>query len=333
MAVYYVFQGETYSEERTGGYVWSPKLTKDGRKNSGYENMKDIHEGDFILHNNNGEVVAISVARSDCFSAEQPAELKNAQKDIEWNDDGYKINLDYYEFEFPLQITNYQDFLARTYSEDSAFDRRGIGKSQYMCHLSNIHAGFILTQAARIEEYGAPRDMLYMALSYLKFSLDENEYDKSEIEEILQLVRKRSENDKPEWKFKRKPTDFLEIDKYLYHRKLDLQAATDALTKAEYKCEVDPSHKTFTSISGKPYTEAYHLIPLNRWYNFDSSLDVMENIVSLCPHCHSALLYGDKYSILRTLWDKREEVLSKCGIKLSMEEFFAYYGMAVNVIV
>lgn len=28
MAVYYVFQGETYDEERAGGYVWSPQLNE-----------------------------------------------------------------------------------------------------------------------------------------------------------------------------------------------------------------------------------------------------------------------------------------------------------------
>ena len=332
MSIFYVFQGKTYKQERDGGYVWSPKLTKDGRKNPGYENMKDVHKGDFILHNNNGEVVAISVANSNCFSAAQPTELKNAQKDIEWDDDGYRINLDYYELKVPFQITFYQEFLARTFSEDSAFDKRGIGKSQYMCHLSNIHASFILTQAARTEEVGASELMLYIALSDLKFSLDENEYSKSELEEILQLLKNRSEKDKPKWKFKRKPTDLIEIDGHLYP-KLDLQAAADALAKAKYKCEVDPSHKTFTSIANKPYTEPYHLIPLNRSYNFRPSLDVMENIVSLCPHCHSALLYGDNYDILSTLWKKREEALAKCGIELSLEEFYAYYGKVVTITV
>ncbi|MDI7817369.1 hypothetical protein QMM58_13390 [Clostridioides difficile] len=65
MAVYYVFQGETYDEERTGGYVWSPKLDKAGHKNAGYTMMTNIRKGDFILHNSNGEVMSISVAQTD----------------------------------------------------------------------------------------------------------------------------------------------------------------------------------------------------------------------------------------------------------------------------
>ncbi len=50
MSVYYVYQGETYEEERKGGYVWSPKLTKSGGKNAGYSMMTYIKKDDFILH-------------------------------------------------------------------------------------------------------------------------------------------------------------------------------------------------------------------------------------------------------------------------------------------
>ena len=68
MSIFYVFQGKTYKHERDGGYVWSPKLTKDGRKNPGYENMKDVHKGDFILHNNKRWIFVIS-NKNDIFAA------------------------------------------------------------------------------------------------------------------------------------------------------------------------------------------------------------------------------------------------------------------------
>lgn len=31
MAAFYVNQGESYRDEREGGFVWSPKLASDGR--------------------------------------------------------------------------------------------------------------------------------------------------------------------------------------------------------------------------------------------------------------------------------------------------------------
>lgn len=42
-------------------------------------------------------------------------------------------------------------------------------------------------------------------------------------------------------------------------------------------------------------TEPYHLIPISKYKDFDyknCSLDTMENIVSICSHCHNLLHYG-----------------------------------------
>lgn len=45
MSIFYVFQGETYNEESSGGYVWSPQLNKSGRKNAGYTMMTQVKKG------------------------------------------------------------------------------------------------------------------------------------------------------------------------------------------------------------------------------------------------------------------------------------------------
>ena len=142
-------------------------------------------------------------------------------------------------------------------------------------------------------------------------------------------------DEKSEWKFEKKSQEFTEITGKFYPKR-DINMAAAALAKADYKCEVDSKHKTFTSIANKPYTEAFHLVPLNKWYCYNTSLDVPENIVSLCPNCYKKILFGnddEKYNVLMDLWEKREEVLEKSGIKLSCEEFFKYYGMLVTITV
>ncbi len=45
--------------------------------------------------------------------------------------------------------------------------------------------------------------------------------------------------------------------------KRNLVNATEALIYANYKCEVDSSHKTFQRKNGKDCTEAHHLIPIS----------------------------------------------------------------------
>ncbi len=55
----------------------------------------------------------------------------------------------------------------------------------------------------------------------------------------------------------------------------------------KYRCEADPTHMLFTArATGFPFLEAHHLLPLKYQRHFPSSLDMQENIVALCPHCH-----------------------------------------------
>lgn len=55
---------------------------------------------------------------------------------------------------------------------------------------------------------------------------------------------------------------------------------------------------------------------------------MMENIVSLCSHCHNLLHYGklkDKLPILKKLYNERKDALVKVGLNISLEELTEYY--------
>ena len=81
--------------------------------------------------------------------------------------------------------------------------------------------------------------------------------------------------------------------------KRDVKIAADALKRAGYVCEVDPSDRIFIRKNGKGYTEPHHLIPISKYKDYNYSLDVMENIVSLCSHCHNLLHMGPLYLTLK----------------------------------
>ena len=54
----------------------------------------------------------------------------------------------------------------------------------------------------------------------------------------------------------------------------------------------------------------------------------MENIVSLCSHCHNLLHYGrleDKKPILEKLYNERKEALSSVGLEITFEKLLEYY--------
>jgi len=328
MAVYYVFQGETYAEERTGGYVWSPQLNKSGGKNAGYTMMTSIRKGDFILHNSNGKIMSISIAQNDCYVANQPHELSVAETTVEWNDDGYRVDTKYFDFDVPVITTNHKEWLAAHFVEGSAFTRAGTGKQQYMCHLADEHAIYLIEQAIRLQ---TDRELL----NHLNNALDEivgdkeSEYDPVEMESINELVEDFSGSTVPTWEG-RMETQAMRMSSKTGREipKRDTKRAADALAHAEFLCEYDSSDRTFLRKNGNPYTEPHHLIPISKYKDFDYSVDVMENIVSLCSHCHNLLHYGrfeDKKTILEKLYNERIDAVRTCGLDLTLEKLFSYY--------
>ena len=107
----------------------------------------------------------------------------------------------------------------------------------------------------------------------------------------------------------------------------DPKTALNALSYAKYLCEVDPKHKTFLRKNGKTtYTEPHHLVPLSAYKDFNVSLDVEENIVSLCSHCHNLIHYGnDSKKLIEFLYKLRKDDLEKVGIIISLDELLNYY--------
>ena len=151
MSIFYVFQGETYEQERAGQNVWSPQLERRGHKNAGYTMMTNIKKGDYILHNSNGKIMAISKAKVDCYIAKQPKELSQAETSVIWNDEGYRVDTEYIDFDVPIIVTNYKEWLKEHAIPCSAFTVKGVGKLQYMCSLADEHAIFLLERAISLQ--------------------------------------------------------------------------------------------------------------------------------------------------------------------------------------
>lgn len=110
----------------------------------------------------------------------------------------------------------------------------------------------------------------------------------------------------------------------------DMQTAVNALAHAEFACEIDPQHPTFIrKHSDKTYTEPHHLVPLAMQDQFDVSLDVEENIISLCSNCHNEIHYGeDADRLIRELYAKRKDYLATAGIVVSEKNLLFMYGYA-----
>ncbi len=108
------------------------------------------------------------------------------------------------------------------------------------------------------------------------------------------------------------------------------KTALNALAHAKYSCEIDANHPSFLrKNSDKHYTEPHHLIPMSYSDDFDVSLDVEENIVSLCSNCHNWLHYGENpEALLLKLYNERIEHLKEVEIDISFERLLEMYGIS-----
>ncbi len=102
-----------------------------------------------------------------------------------------------------------------------------------------------------------------------------------------------------------------------------------ALRNANYECENSKTHNTFISKkSGHQFVEAHHLIPMEYQGEFDCSIDVPENIISLCPNCHRAFHNSEdtlKKELLLKFFNSRKQGLASRGIQINLSKLLEYY--------
>ncbi|MGL4971692.1 MAG: HNH endonuclease [Culicoidibacterales bacterium] len=95
----------------------------------------------------------------------------------------------------------------------------------------------------------------------------------------------------------------------------DASIAAKSIAIANYQCEIDNNHPSFIRrTNNENYTEAHHLIPMNAQGDFKYSLDIEENIVSLCSNCHNCLHYN-----------QRKVLLEQVGLQIEFNDLKKYY--------
>ncbi len=108
--------------------------------------------------------------------------------------------------------------------------------------------------------------------------------------------------------------------------KRNIEKAKMAIVYANYQCNIDSNHVSFVAKNGKSFMEAHHLIPMSAQDDFNNSLDVDANIVSLCPTCHRKLHHGKDIELeLKKLLDSRNALLKQSGIEISLIDLKKYY--------
>jgi hypothetical protein len=326
---FFVFQNKSYDRERSGQYLWAPKKTSSNRKVSSWELMKEVRKGDLIIHSFKKQIIAFSIAKTDVYSSTQPDELK--QEGL-WENDGWRVDTDYFEISMPIITSDFMDDIRRLQPNTNApFNILGRGNTGYLFSANREMVTFLLKKS----EENQPSIQEKEVIKNFRFSLtlvELGEEVAKDDDELIQAINKRTINSISTPKYIGKPQDKLNLiqnDKGRITYPRNPEVSANALKLAGYKCEIDSSHITFfRKKDGLPYTEPHHLIPLSKFNKFDYSLDIEENIISLCSHCHNFLHYGENVEeALEVLYSKRKAMLESVGLEVSLKELLGFYNL------
>lgn len=138
MSYYFVFQNKTFSEEKNGGYLWAPQ----GRC-AHWKLMQEVTKGDVIFHCYNQSIVAVSVAKSDCYDCVRPSELDNGM----WDQEGWMVDTAYYLMDYPIRPKEHMDTVLELQPVKYApFNRQGRGNTGYLFCVTPELADFFLSK-------------------------------------------------------------------------------------------------------------------------------------------------------------------------------------------
>lgn len=146
MRFWWVNQNQTYKHEVQGGFLWSPKTNRDGRRNRFYDNMTLVEAGDVMLSFYDTYIPAIGRATGKALSSGKPdfGTVGN-----QWDDDGWLVPVEFEAVAKPVRpkdvIAELQPHLSAKYSP---LQQNGNGnQGVYLAEVSEGFARIILQRS------------------------------------------------------------------------------------------------------------------------------------------------------------------------------------------
>ena len=112
MRYWWVNQNQTYLHEVGGGYLWSPKVNANGRRNRFYDSMTEAAPGDVVFSFCDTLIKAIGVVNGYAQSAPKPTEFGTTGE--YWADEGWYLPVRFEELSRPLRPKKFMALLAST---------------------------------------------------------------------------------------------------------------------------------------------------------------------------------------------------------------------------
>jgi predicted HNH restriction endonuclease len=317
MRFWFVNLGKYYNEQRDGRFLWAPLYNERGSILSHWDSLKDVNRGDVILCNNNGKIFSVGIAKDHACLCDIPEEFEQT-----WRPEGRRIDLKFIDIDEPLRFKDYKDYIqANINPEENPFDINGNAKLGYLFPIDENIATFLLNKMNNKDI----DNLLAMNDIELKNEIEELQEEQDQFEKINNGSIKGYSKEEIN---RINQTSYTYVPKIEEGKKKVLREKTDPKLKAtrmelaDYMCEINCEHKTFTNASGNhQYLECHHIIPMNAQKDFpNTKLDSMFNLIALCPICHMQVHYAtpeEKGQIFAKMYEKRKQEMMEHGFDLA----------------
>lgn len=131
---YFVFQGASYEEECSEGYIYAPKS---GRHH--WERLAELDIGDFIFHAAKGRIFAVSVAEGKGYD----------YKRSDYSGMGRRVDCIYCMLDRPLDTSIFRNEILTYTNQYSPFNKNGTGNQGYLFYINKILASIFLEEIMR----------------------------------------------------------------------------------------------------------------------------------------------------------------------------------------
>jgi hypothetical protein len=192
MRYWWVNQGQTYREERKGGYLWSPKRKRgrDGQatvRNPFYEYMREVAPGDMVFSYRDSHIVACGLITSYCYESPKPDEFGKIGQN--WSQIGWRVDVRYAEIS-PFRPKDRLDLISAFLSAEHApLKANGGGKEFYLTKISPEFAGII------IDTIGSPARSCREEASHLSMHDSTEQFANAVEEQVEQFIADKVQQD------------------------------------------------------------------------------------------------------------------------------------------
>lgn len=139
---WWVNQGRTYKAEHDGSFIWAPQKNEQGQEFFYWTNVSKVKKGDIIFHYVKGNIESLSIALSNGYQVSKPDSIPK----IHWQDQGWRVDLQYYDLSKPIQLDQVASKLKELNIEGSPINKNNGVNQGYLFSLNYDAAQKIINE-------------------------------------------------------------------------------------------------------------------------------------------------------------------------------------------